>query len=180
MFDEGGRVTGAGRGGAFFASTRMELVPPLVLGRPSRDGNPPRVVEPRGSLLSMSIDLPNESLELEIDLANDGNVGLGMRGDAADVEVDRPDLGSWLGLGRLGVRGAGMADRRGSDMSKSDHIGNGNALSSSEDDGRGGGGPGRRPRGNPLDMGKFPSIGGLEKGLLGNFSVCLGVGSLLV
>lgn len=181
LFADGGSVTGAGLGGAFFASTRLGLAPALVLGRLSMDGNPPSVGEWGDSSKLISNDVPNVSLELEMDLASDENVGLGSRGAVADVGVEMPEPDvAWLVLGRIGVRGAGIADRRGSKRSKSAQAGSDSALSASEDGSWSGGGPGRLPRGRPFDMGKSPSIGGRENGLDGSFSAGLGGGSVLI
>lgn len=134
LLADGGSVTGAGLGGAFFASTRLVLTPALVLGLLSMDGNPPSVGEWGASSKLISNDLPNVSLELEMDLASDENVGLGMRGAVADVGVETPEAdAAWLVLGRIGVRGAGIADRRGSKRSKSDQAGSDSASSPSAD-----------------------------------------------
>jgi hypothetical protein len=180
LFGEGGRVTGAGRGGAFLASTRIEFAPLPPLGCLSIDGNPPSVGECAVSSKLRSKEPPNVGLDTEIDCASDGNVGLGMRGAVADVGVEMPELVPWLAPVRNGVNGAGMADRRGSARSKSDQEGSDHISSSSGGAScSGAGGSGLLPLGKPFVLGNAPAMGGLENGLEGNLAAGLGGGASL-
>lgn len=120
----GAKVGGDGRGGALTASTRTALdVPAPTAGGESRDKSPPNVGELSTPSKSISKGSPKELPELEMDCSSEEKVWLGRRGGAvADVGVDRLVLSvPWLAAvdGRAEVSGAGIADFRDSNLSKS-------------------------------------------------------------
>lgn len=177
----GGKLIGdgVGRGGAFFASTRITgLDFALGLGTSWIENSFARG-DGCGASKDISNDLARSSLVADMAFSRDGNVGLGIRGAMSDVGVEIDQLGE-AGGWPFGVRGGfGSGELRVSDRSnpKPPHLENGRGLRSSvrlsgeSSKGTGGRG-GCRPRGRPFMTGKSPSIGVLAaKGLMGTRSM---------
>lgn len=169
---------GVGRGGAFFASTRMTGLGFMLGLGTSLTVNSFARGERGGASYDISNDLAKSSLDAEMAFSSDGNVGLGIRGATSDVGVERDHVGE-LGRWPLGVRGIGTVALLDSERSrpKPPHLENGRGLRSSdclsgESLGRICGRGGCRPRGRPFMTGNSPSMGVLAaKGLSGTRSI---------